>query len=149
MQNMDRFLYIPGVQASGNDQLADTVDHSRPRLHALPVESQSRPAALSGVGRVEQYARDYTRTKAVRLQEKVAVLGHMDLLDAFPFIRFVGFDQSSGYRVAARSSPATTLIGTERQRQNTSFRKLEPPHRSGDRKSKITEAGKFGIWRHH
>src|SRR3981189_2516378 len=98
MQNMDRFLYIPGVQASGNDQLADTVDHSRPRLHAFPVKSLSRSAALSGVGRVEQYTRNYTRTKAVRLQEKVAVLGHVDLLDAFPFIRFVGFHPSARYR---------------------------------------------------
>ncbi len=96
---MDRFLYIPGVQASGDDQLADTVDHSRPRLHAFPVESLSRPAALNGVGRVEQHARNYTGAKAVRLEEQVAVLGHMDFLDPFPFVSFIGFDQSAGYRV--------------------------------------------------
>src|SRR3979409_1768476 len=99
MQDMDRFLYIPGVQASGNDQLADTVDNSSPRLHALPVESQPRPAALSGVGRVEQYARNYTRTKAMCLQEKVTVLGHMDLLAPFPLVGFIGLHQSRGYRV--------------------------------------------------
>jgi hypothetical protein len=40
---VDRLLHVAGMQAAGDDQLADAVDDSGPGLHALPVESRPVP----------------------------------------------------------------------------------------------------------
>ncbi len=139
MQNVDCLLHVASMQTSGNDQLADAVDHAGPRLHALPIESPPGTAPMLGVGRVQQHARDYTWAKSVRFQKKVAVVGHVDLLHSFSFVGFIWLDETAGYRV-----PANALVGglvedmcrarAEDDRPPQAFR-----HQTEKR------AGKFGI----
>src|ERR1035438_7788027 len=58
MQSMDRILHVVRMQPSGNDELADAVDDSRPGLNALPAEGLSCAPELYGRGGIDQDAID-------------------------------------------------------------------------------------------
>jgi hypothetical protein len=94
VQNVDRVLHVAGMEASGNDELADAVDDAGPGLNALPIECAAGASGGGGSGGVEQHARNHAGTEAVGLEEKVAVFSDMNLLNALAFVGFIGFDET-------------------------------------------------------
>src|ERR1035438_7346254 len=103
MQSMDRIFDVVGMQSSRNDEFADAVDDSGPGLNALPVEGLTGAAQFHGRGGIDEHAGDDAGTKAVSFEEKISVLGHVDLVHALALVGLIGLHQSDGDRGPARS----------------------------------------------
>src|ERR1700722_14538915 len=94
MQRVNRIFDISGMQPSGDNQLADAVDHARPRLYPLPVKSSARAAHLPSRRGIQQHTRYNTGAEPVSFTKKVSIFGDVNLVHAFAFVSLVGLDQS-------------------------------------------------------
>ena len=102
MQGVDRILDVAGMQASGDDELADAVDDASPGLHAFPVEGFGRCRRV--VPAVEESSRTPEMTPGRKpwvSQEKVSILGDVDLVHTLALVGLVGLNQSYGDRIPA------------------------------------------------